>query len=154
MPMLQLRYSDNNGETAQHIAHLPDGLSAVGRVSFINAIAVACEAITTSRLEGAEYVTKYIVDRPVNPDFPQSDVFSRLVLFFRNGNNWDFVRIPAASGTLPYDIGGAYGSRRLTSDSVLGSSRFAPLLALIPDMLSRNGTPFPNQFVVGCRTRG
>lgn len=154
MPLLKLVYQDKGGAVATHQAHLPGGLSAVERVGFINAIVAAVEPLTNARLLRGFYVTPYQFDRPTPPDFAESDAFSRLVAFFRNGEEWDFFRLPSPRATLPYDLAGPYRGRRLTASSAAGSPSLGALFALLAQTVQDDGTPFPSEFVVGCRTKG
>jgi hypothetical protein len=147
-------YDDNNGNRASHKLFLADGLSASARNNFISALSSACEAITLARLQSGKVTIRYAGSAINPPGFLQSNVYSRLVLFFRNSDEWDFIRIPAPTNQLPYDASGAYRSYRLTSGSVLSSPAFAGLLALTSQMVRYDGSPFPQAFFVGCRTLG
>lgn len=150
---MQVRWRDNNGKVAQSQIHLNPSLSLDAAVNFSLTAANLMEQLSDAYATDVRIIreVEYAAGQPSN--FLNSDVFSRLLLFFRNGERHSFVRIPAARASLPYDTSGSYRGHRITNSSFYSSAIMAATIPLWESVVGPDGTPLAGQFVVGCRTR-
>lgn len=149
---LRFRFRDNNGGLAFSRVWIPDG-AAIGDVdTFAQGYANTVKPLTDSALIDAKYELSYEYANPL-PAAINSDVYTRLIAIFRNGDEYASISIPSAV-ELPYDVDGSYRAIRLA----FPPGSLSPVLTALQDVVVGTvtplGRPFPSTFLVGGISRG
>jgi hypothetical protein len=150
---LVVYFDDNNRHKAETRFWFPNGaVTSDGAIAGSGGIISALSAISSARI--THYETRINSDR-ISGDAPApaSDCFRRLSLFYRNGTSIGSLTVPSWTG-LPVDTDGPYQFIRVTRDAAILSGVLANLEALVANTVTKEGEPFPGNFVVGGTSGG
>lgn len=149
---LRFRFRDNNGGFAFSRVWLPDGVDITAVDTFAQGYADAVNPLTDAALIDAKYELSYEYANPA-PAAIDSDVYSRLIAIFRNGEQYAALTIPSAL-ELPYDVDGPYRAIRLAFPPGSVSSVLTALQSIVSGTLTPFGGEFPTAYLVGGLSRG
>lgn len=149
---LRFRFRDNNGGFAFSRVWIPDGATLAGVDAFAQGYANAVNPLTDAQLIDAKYKLSYEYANP-SPAAIGSDVYSRLIAIFRNGDQYASISIPSAL-ELPYDVDGPYRDIRLSFPPGAVSPVLTSLQSIVLGTVTPIGGQFPSTYLVGGLSRG
>lgn len=154
MATIQVRWRDNNGNKAQSQLYVAPDTDIATAGAWALAVAGVMEQLSDAY--PYEVRVTRVLQSPGGRPAPEasSDVFRRLCLFFRNGQQDTFLRIPSPPASLPYDLSGPYAGRRITAASFATSPALTALLPILGVATGPYGLPLYGEYIVGAVTKG
>lgn len=146
------RFVDNNGARAHMSVNLPETMTVAAAISYVQALGAAAQAVSSASLVSAKISSTIdIPDAP--PPHILSDVYTRLIVIFRNGYEPYSVNLPSP-GNLPFDTVGSLRATRLGVDKFLLPPMQAFVQRMSEDTVTAWGDAFNADNCVGGITRG
>lgn len=133
---------DYNGEMAETGYTVADVSSVQALDTFLLANESIIQALSDAPIVSALAHARLPPYVPPGPPGPAS-VHNRLLCLFTDGPRFGSFVIPAARGSLNYELAGPYAGIRVQQGSNYTADRIALLQTLLADTLLPDGSPFP-----------
>lgn len=146
-PRMVLRLFDNNGKRAETGFPLSAVATPEEAAGYIRDFAAAVAPLTNAVIREA-YYTHPVDILPGPTAQPESNVYSRLVLLFRDAARYGVVSLPSPA-QLPFDVDGPYRGIRLQREALVLLGVLAPLETAVAGCSLPDGTAFPSAYSVG-----
>lgn len=147
--IVEYRFTDNNGRSAETVLRLPDALSFGEASARAESIAASFDAVTDAVL--VEFVISRRSPGPAGSTATAlASVRHTTVLFYREGEQVSSIRVPALQ-PLFFELTGPYQGMRVTRLRLQPLAFLPTFDNLLDGALDVTGRPFPLFFYVGGR---